>query len=84
MTSYLRALRPMTVAFAAAGMLVFPLAVSAFQQAPSLDGQDLPPVDERLPASPEVVMPLEAVAEPMAFSLPIETSVGLPPSMGIH
>jgi peptide/nickel transport system substrate-binding protein len=61
MTGYLRALRPMTVAFAAAGMLVFPLAVSAFQQAPSLDGQDLPPVDERLPASPEVVTPLEAV-----------------------
>ncbi len=61
MTSYLRALRRMTVAFAAAGILVFPLAVSAFQQAPSLDGQDLPPVDERLPASPEVVTPLEAV-----------------------
>lgn len=61
MTSYWHAFRPMTVAFAAAGILVFPIAASAFQQAPSLDGQDLPPVDERLPASPEVVTPLNSV-----------------------
>ena len=61
MTSYRHAFRPMTVAFAATGFLTFPIAASAFQQAPSLDGQDLPPVDERLPASPEVVTPLNSV-----------------------
>jgi peptide/nickel transport system substrate-binding protein len=56
-----RTLRPITLAMATAGLLTFPLAAGAFQQAPMLDGQDLPPVDERLPASPEVVTPLETV-----------------------
>ncbi|MEM7022987.1 MAG: ABC transporter substrate-binding protein [Pseudomonadota bacterium] len=33
----------------------------AYQQAPMLDGQDLPAVDERLPVNPEVVEPLDSV-----------------------
>ena len=61
MTSTWCVLRPITLAMAAAGILAFPLAAVAYHQAPMLDGQDLPPVDERLPASPEVVTPLDAV-----------------------
>lgn len=61
MTCLWRDLRPTTLAFAALGLLVTPWTANAYQQAPSLDGQDLPPVDERLPASPEVVTPLDAV-----------------------
>ena len=61
MTSTWRGLRPMTIAIATTGFLAFPLGAGAYQQAPMLDGQDLPPVDERLPANPEVVTPLEQV-----------------------
>ncbi|MEM7023114.1 MAG: ABC transporter substrate-binding protein [Pseudomonadota bacterium] len=52
--------RRMLMAGAAAGALLA-LPAWAYQQAPSLDGQDLPAVDERLPVNPEVVTPLESV-----------------------
>jgi len=38
-----------------------PTTISSYQQAPSLDGQDLPPVAERLPQNPMVVTPLESI-----------------------
>ena len=37
------------------------LSAGTYQQAPMLDGRDLPPVDERLPDNPEVATPLEYV-----------------------
>ncbi|KKB11849.1 hypothetical protein VE25_10740 [Devosia geojensis] len=50
---------------ALAGVLAFPLAASAYQEAPMLAEQvaagALPPVDERLPAEPLVLEPREAV-----------------------
>jgi peptide/nickel transport system substrate-binding protein len=36
---------------------------SEFQQAPMLDGMDLPPVEERLPANPLVTQPYESVGQ---------------------
>ena len=45
----------------ALGLMLSPLGAWAYQQAPSLDGADLPPVDERLPDEPEVITPLESV-----------------------
>ena len=38
-----------------------PVAPSNFQQAPMLDGLDLPPVDERLPVNPLVIEPWESI-----------------------
>lgn len=38
-----------------------PTALGSYQQSPFLEGQDLPPVAERLPANPMVVEPLESI-----------------------
>lgn len=50
---------------AAALALMTPLAAFAYEQAPMLDAAveagDLPPVDDRLPAKPEVIAPLESI-----------------------
>lgn len=50
---------------AAVCALLTPIAAWAYEQAPMLDDQvaagDLPPVDDRLPADPEVITPLDRV-----------------------
>ena len=65
MTLYWRKLRPMTLAGTALGLMLSPLSAWAFQEAPGLAEMvaagSLPPVEERLPASPEVIEPLESV-----------------------
>jgi peptide/nickel transport system substrate-binding protein len=45
----------------ATSALMIPFAALAFQDAPSLAGKGLPPVDERLPTSPEVITPLSEI-----------------------
>lgn len=49
------------LASAAVGAIMIPFAAFAFQDAPMLADKGLPPVDERLPESPEVITPLEGV-----------------------
>lgn len=53
--------RKASLASAAIGAMMIPMTAFAFQDAPMLQGKGLPPVDERLPESPEVVVPLAEV-----------------------
>ena len=48
---------------AAIGALMIPFSAFAYEQAPMLDGVDLPPVAERLPEAPEVIEPLKDVGQ---------------------
>ena len=61
MSKIWRMSRPVILAGAAAGALLSPLSAWAFQDAPMLADRGLPPVDERLPASPEVITPLDSI-----------------------
>ncbi|WP_172296435.1 ABC transporter substrate-binding protein [Pseudoruegeria sp. HB172150] len=65
MTLNWRNLRPMTFAGAALGVMLSPVAALAFQEAPTLAEKvaagELPPVEERLPSSPEEITPYESV-----------------------
>lgn len=65
MTVFWRGLRPLTFAGTALGVMLGPLSALAYQEAPALAERvaagDLPPVEERLPESPEVVTPFESV-----------------------
>lgn len=60
-----RNLRPFSFAGAAVGLLMSPLAAYAYQEAPMLAEKvaagSLPAVDDRVPTSPEVVVPLQEV-----------------------
>ncbi len=65
MSKFWRVSRPLVFAGAAVGALLSPLSAWAFQEAPMLAERvtagALPPVDERLPASPEVITPLDSI-----------------------
>lgn len=65
MTRFWRVLRPMTIAGIAAGLMAGPLAAQEYDEAPMLAEMvaagDLQPVEERLPANPEVIAPLDAI-----------------------
>jgi peptide/nickel transport system substrate-binding protein len=66
MTMYWRVPRPIRLSAGAAALaLLTPFAAWAYQEAPQLAEQvaagALPPVEERLPESPEVITPLESV-----------------------
>ncbi|MDF0603784.1 ABC transporter substrate-binding protein [Psychromarinibacter sp. C21-152] len=65
MSLFWRTLRPLTYVGAAVGVMAGPLAAQEYHQAPVLDALvdagELPPVEERLPDSPEVIEPLESI-----------------------
>lgn len=65
MSIFWRVSRPVFLAGAAVGALLSPLAAWAFQEAPMLAEKvaagALPAVEERLPANPEVITPIESV-----------------------
>jgi peptide/nickel transport system substrate-binding protein len=67
MTQFWRAMRPFRFAGVAAAALLAPIAALAAGEAPMLAERvaagTLPPLEERLPAAPEVITPLQAVGQ---------------------
>ena len=53
--------RKSSLAMVAAGAMLSPFSVWAFNEAPMLESSDLPPVAERLPVNPEVISPLDSI-----------------------
>ena len=57
--------------------------MSAYHQSPFLDGKDLPPVDERLPANPQVVVPLAGEGQQYGGNMRVGFTGGSPAWGGV-